>query len=109
MPQDHSFDVVSKVNLQEFRNAIQQAQKEIATRFDFRNSSASVEFDEPAALTMITLGGGLRCLKTFSNSTPLMPGMSRSSSTTSGANASTSANASSPPATIRTSKPLAVK
>ena len=51
MPQEHSFDFVSKVNLQEVRNAIQQAQKEIGTRFDFRGSRASVEFDE-SALTM---------------------------------------------------------
>ena len=51
MAQEHSFDVVSKVNLQEVRNAIAQAQKEIATRFDFRGSSASVAFEEsPAAL-----------------------------------------------------------
>ena len=51
MPQEHSFDFVSKVNLQEARNAIQQAQKEIGTRFDFRGSRASAEFDE-SALTM---------------------------------------------------------
>ncbi|MBI3324720.1 MAG: YajQ family cyclic di-GMP-binding protein [Candidatus Omnitrophica bacterium] len=54
MAQDHSFDVVSKVNLQEFRNAVQQAQKEIGTRFDFRNSRASVEFDEPGGLMHVT-------------------------------------------------------
>lgn len=54
MPQDHSFDVVSKVNLQEFRNAVQQAQKEIATRFDFRNSAAGVEFDEPSGVVKLT-------------------------------------------------------
>ena len=50
MPQDHSFDIVSKVNLQELRNAIQQAQKEISTRFDFRGTSASLEFEETAGL-----------------------------------------------------------
>ena len=46
MAQEHSFDLVSKVNLQEVRNAVLMAQKEIATRFDFRNSSASVVFEE---------------------------------------------------------------
>ena len=46
MPKDHSFDIVSRVNLQELRNAIQMAQKEIQTRFDFRGSSASVLFEE---------------------------------------------------------------
>jgi len=51
MGQEHSFDVVSKVNLQEVRNAIAQAQKELATRFDFRGSSASIAFEEsPPAL-----------------------------------------------------------
>ncbi len=54
MPQDHSYDVVSKVNLQELRNAIQQAEKEITTRFDFRNSSAGVAFEESASLLKIT-------------------------------------------------------
>ena len=54
MPQDHSYDVVSKVNLQELRNAIQQAEKEIATRFDFRNSSASVAYEESSLLLKIS-------------------------------------------------------
>ena len=54
MAQEHSCDVVSKVNLQEFRNAIQQAQKELGTRFDFRGSSASIEFDESSDLVKIT-------------------------------------------------------
>jgi uncharacterized protein YajQ (UPF0234 family) len=54
MAQDHSFDVVSKVNLQEVRNAIQQAQKEIGTRFDFRGSGAGVQFDESAFTLQVT-------------------------------------------------------
>ena len=54
MAQEHSFDVVSKVNLQEVRNAIQQAQKEVATRFDFRGTSASVAFEESPPLLKVT-------------------------------------------------------
>ena len=54
MAQDHSFDIVSKVNLQELRNAIQQAQKEIGTRFDFRGTSASVLFEESSGILKIT-------------------------------------------------------
>ena len=46
MGQEHSCDIVSKVNLQELRNAIQQAQKELSTRFDFRGTSASLIFEE---------------------------------------------------------------
>ena len=45
MAQDSSFDVVSEIDLQEMDNAINQAVKEITTRFDFKGSAASVEFD----------------------------------------------------------------
>ena len=54
MAQDHSFDIVSKVNLQEVRNAVAQAQKEIRTRFDFRGSSASLLFEETPAVLRVT-------------------------------------------------------
>ncbi len=54
MADEHSFDIVSKVNLQELRNAVQQAQKEISTRFDFRGTSASLEFEEVAGLVKVT-------------------------------------------------------
>lgn len=46
MPQEHSFDIVSKVNLQELNNAVIQAQKEIRTRFDFKDSTASIQMEE---------------------------------------------------------------
>ena len=39
----NSFDVVSKVNAQELENALNQARKEIAGRFDFKHSVASIE------------------------------------------------------------------
>jgi uncharacterized protein YajQ (UPF0234 family) len=54
MAQDHSFDIVSKVDLQEVRNAIQQAQKEVATRFDFRGSRADILFDETPLLIKVS-------------------------------------------------------
>src|SRR5687767_3345025 len=38
-----SFDVVSEVDNQEVRNAVDQAQREIATRFDFKNTNSSIE------------------------------------------------------------------
>ena len=38
-----SFDVVSEVDNQEVRNAMDQAQREITTRFDFKNTSSSIE------------------------------------------------------------------
>ena len=38
-----SFDVVSEVDRQEVRNAVDQAQREIGTRFDFKNTGSSIE------------------------------------------------------------------
>jgi len=43
MAADSSFDVVSRVDAQELENALNQARKEIAGRFDFKNSVASIE------------------------------------------------------------------
>ncbi len=50
---DHSFDTVSEVNMQEIDNAVQQAKKELAQRFDFKGSDSSIELDK--ALKTITL------------------------------------------------------
>jgi cyclic-di-GMP-binding protein len=41
-----SFDIVSQVNQQEVKNAIEQANKEIANRYDFKGSDARVEQNE---------------------------------------------------------------
>jgi len=43
-----SFDVVSEVDLQEVRNATDQANREVGTRFDFKGSDASFSLDEAA-------------------------------------------------------------
>ena len=43
-----SFDIVSEVNQVEVRNAVDQANKEISTRFDFKGSDARVEYDGKA-------------------------------------------------------------
>lgn len=43
---DHSFDVVSKVNLQEVLNAVQQTEKEVATRYDLKDSDSTIELKE---------------------------------------------------------------
>jgi uncharacterized protein YajQ (UPF0234 family) len=59
VPQDFSFDVVSKVDLQEVANAVQQASKEIATRFDFRGSTSKIAWDEKElALTLASDDAG---------------------------------------------------
>jgi uncharacterized protein YajQ (UPF0234 family) len=43
---DNSFDVVSEVSLPEVSNAVQQAMKEIITRFDLKDSKSSIELNE---------------------------------------------------------------
>ena len=49
-----SFDVVSQVDHQEVRNAVDQAQREIGTRFDFKNTNSSIE-QHDLVLTLRTL------------------------------------------------------
>jgi uncharacterized protein YajQ (UPF0234 family) len=46
-----SFDIVSQVDRQEVRNAVDQAQRELATRFDFKGTDSSIEQHE-LALTL---------------------------------------------------------
>lgn len=41
---DSSFDIVSKIDRQEADNALNQAAKELATRFDFKDTGASIEW-----------------------------------------------------------------
>src|ERR1700681_4628990 len=43
---DNSFDVVSQIEMPEVMNAIQQAQKEIITRYDLKDSKSSIELKE---------------------------------------------------------------
>jgi uncharacterized protein YajQ (UPF0234 family) len=40
-----TFDVVSQVDMQEVRNAVDQASREVSTRFDFKNTQSSVELN----------------------------------------------------------------
>lgn len=44
MAADSSFDIVSKIDRQEVDNALNQASRELATRFDFKNTGAAVEW-----------------------------------------------------------------
>jgi len=46
-----SFDIVSEVDIQEVRNAVDQANREAATRFDFKNTDSSIEMT-PTELTL---------------------------------------------------------
>jgi uncharacterized protein YajQ (UPF0234 family) len=52
MATDNSFDVVSKIDLQEVSNAIQQALKEVHTRFDLKDSKSEIAMDGKDAITL---------------------------------------------------------
>ena len=54
---DSSFDIVSEINLQEMDNAVNQAQKEIGTRYDFKGTAASVEFNRKDKELTLTADG----------------------------------------------------
>ncbi len=53
MAKDCSFDIVSDVDMQEVDNAVNQARKEIATRYDFKGSKSSIELEKD---TIILIG-----------------------------------------------------
>jgi len=65
---ESSFDIVSKVDMQEVRNGVQQAVKEIHTRFDFKGSKTQIELvDEELVITSaedIKLKNGFEVLQT---------------------------------------------
>ena len=46
MASDNSFDIVSKIEMQEIKNAIDQALKEVSQRFDFKGSKSDVTLEE---------------------------------------------------------------
>ena len=49
MASNASFDISTGADLQEVDNAVNQAQKEIAQRYDFKGTHCTVEFDRPTA------------------------------------------------------------
>lgn len=55
MAKDASFDVVSEVDLQEVRNAVDQAKREVAQRFDFKNTGSSIELGDQGGRPTITV------------------------------------------------------
>jgi uncharacterized protein YajQ (UPF0234 family) len=52
MASDNSFDVVSKVEIQEVKNAIEQASKEVGSRFDLKNAKAKIELEKEEAIQL---------------------------------------------------------
>ncbi len=51
---DNSFDIVSKIDLTEVSNAVQQALKEIITRFDLKDSKSGIEVNEKENKLLLT-------------------------------------------------------
>lgn len=52
MANDNSFDVVSKVDIQEVKNAIDQATKEVNARFDLKNSKSTIALEGEAEIAL---------------------------------------------------------
>lgn len=52
MAQDNSFDIVSKVDIQEVRNAVDQAMKEIRQRFDLKNTNSEITLEGNDAIQL---------------------------------------------------------
>lgn len=48
-----SFDVVSQVNVQEVKNAVDQVSREIAQRYDFKDSNATIELNEKDGVILL--------------------------------------------------------
>ncbi|MBV6520224.1 MAG: hypothetical protein MNPFHGCM_00329 [Gemmatimonadaceae bacterium] len=60
MAQSSSFDVTTSVDLQEVDNAVNQAQKEIATRYDFKGATATIEFRRGEGQLILTADSDFR-------------------------------------------------
>jgi uncharacterized protein YajQ (UPF0234 family) len=55
MPKEHSFDITAKFDTQEFKNAIDQAKKEVSTRYDFKGITTEINYDEKGkTLTLVS-------------------------------------------------------
>jgi uncharacterized protein YajQ (UPF0234 family) len=58
-----SFDIVSQVDHQEVRNAVDQANREAATRFDFKNTDSSIELSDTEMVLHSSTEDRLRALR----------------------------------------------
>ncbi|MCX6372979.1 MAG: YajQ family cyclic di-GMP-binding protein [Actinobacteria bacterium] len=60
MAKESSFDVVSRADINEVRNAVNMAQKEIATRYDFKKSVSSITLEDDALVLVSDDDGKLK-------------------------------------------------
>ena len=47
---ENTFDITSKINMEEVSNAIQQAMKEVTTRFDLKDSKSNITLEKDAVV-----------------------------------------------------------
>lgn len=64
MAQDHSFDIVSRIEMQEVANAVQTTMKEIRNRFDFKNSRADITQEKDRLVLLAADDFKIRALRT---------------------------------------------
>src|ERR1051325_4714747 len=65
MTATNSFDITTGVDLQEVDNAINQAQKEIAQRYDFKDSKTTIEFQRGEGKIILTADSDFRMRALF--------------------------------------------
>jgi uncharacterized protein YajQ (UPF0234 family) len=65
MPQQSFFDVTTGVDMQEVDNAVNQAQKEIAQRYDFKGANVSIELKRAEAQIVLTADSDFRMKALF--------------------------------------------
>jgi len=76
MAGEFSFDVVSEYDVGELRNALDQARREIATRFDFKGGVAQVNLEKDALLVMTDSELRLRAIRDLVESRAIRRGLS---------------------------------
>ena len=57
-----TFDIVSEVDMQEVRNAVDQANREASTRFDFKNTESTIELSDSELVLHSSTEDRLRAL-----------------------------------------------
>src|SRR5271155_5760327 len=95
MAADNSFDVVSKVELQEVKNAIDQASKEVHARFDLKDSKSKIELEGTDAI---------QPARTTTSSKPSSKSSRKSSSSAASPSKTSSTKRSNPPPTPPSAK-----
>ena len=60
MAATYSFDITSTIDMQEVDNAINQARKELAQRYDFKGSTAAIELDQKASTLTLSAEDAFR-------------------------------------------------